>query len=211
MAIDKTELVVAGAGLGYALGGPVGAAFGAGIGLQISGQRAANEAQAEAEARNAAFFEEQAKFFEDATDRELAIFETESDMIIGGQLATFARAGIDISGSALGVIAQTKEQQSREKSAIKAEGEMNVKLARLKAQDASAVADTLSSSSYNDKQAISTALGAAGTALSIGKSPFSKKKTSKSPSSGATVGPDKETSLGTIYNPRRNVKESFFA
>lgn len=87
----------------------------------------------------------QKKQAEAATRRAVDIFEDESEAFIGDQVSSFAKAGVDLSGSALLKVAGTKAAVGRELQAIKKEGETTATLARMRADNSRAEADRLSS------------------------------------------------------------------
>jgi hypothetical protein len=103
-----------------------------GTGVQMYGQYKADKAQAKAEEENGKFLREQEKLAKKATARELDIFDYESKQLSQNQMSAFARAGVDISGSPLAVMAETRLQQMKERAAIETEGTFNARLARLR-------------------------------------------------------------------------------
>jgi len=121
------------------MGAPAIAA-GAGIGfagnlMEVSAQASADAAAASAEDRNAAFAMEAAQFEAEASEREQEIFRNESALQFGEQVSAFAKAGVDISGSPLLVLADSKRVAGTELSAIKREGEFRVRRAILQARE----------------------------------------------------------------------------
>jgi len=118
--------------------------------IGVIGKRKAKGRQAEAERANASFLREQAEFAEISGKRELNIFERQSDRVIGAQQSAFAKAGVDLSGSALAVLAESKQQAAEEKGAIRRESEFRVRLANLRAQEAEGAAGRLEGGLFGD-------------------------------------------------------------
>lgn len=106
---------------------------GVGVGLQVYSQYQADKAEAEAELENALWLDEQAAFAQEAAEREATIFGRESEMLIGEQVGGFAKAGVEMSGSALDVIGESKALANMELEAIIKAGEFKVREATLKA------------------------------------------------------------------------------
>jgi len=128
----------------------------AGTIFQIAGSISANQAQARAEKQTAKFFDEQALFARDAMFRELQIAERQYAFRFGQQVSAIAGGGADVSsGSATNILAGTLASQVEELLAIRKKGELDVKLARLRAKGAAQTAETLGSASYNLLQASS--------------------------------------------------------
>lgn len=119
--------------------GASGAVLGAGMFMGGIGRAQADYAQADAERENAQYYREQADFAAQAGRRQRDIFERDSKILVGDQLSAFAKAGIDTQASSF-FIANTTLQRSRESGAIKAEADMNVRLASLRANQASQTA-----------------------------------------------------------------------
>lgn len=128
--------------------------------VKIYGQYEANKAQAKAERANAKYYGEQAKLAKQAALRTKAIFDRESDAFVGTQVNMFAKAGVDLSGSALLIISQTKANQQAESNAILIDGNATERLARMRMQSSYATAKTLNSQGYNLLQAGGTVLDA---------------------------------------------------
>ena len=129
-----------------------------GTGVSIYGQVKANSAQAEAERSNAAFYQEQAEFAREAGDRTLKIFEDQAAEFFGKQKTSFAKAGVDISGSPLLALADTQRRAYEEGTALKEDTRMKVREAYLKAGASSDTADRLSSFTTNGLPAIGQVL-----------------------------------------------------
>ena len=150
-----------------------------GTGMQIFGQLQANMAQARQEIENAKFYEEQAKFALEAMHRQEDIASRQYEARKGAQVSAYAKGGVDLSGSAALTIAETVAQKAEELSAIKRKGELDYKLAKLRARSSQAQGEMLQSTEYNFMQAGGTALTAYAQAGAPG---FGKGKT------GATTG-----------------------
>lgn len=130
----------------------------AGTALQIAGQYRANLAQAKAELQNAEYYEDQAAFVQAATTRQSLIAERQYGQLQGAQLGAYAKGGVDISGSAASVIAETAARKIEEITAIRYKGQLDYKLAKLRAGQARETSETLSDPGYNLMQAGGTLL-----------------------------------------------------
>lgn len=139
---------------------PFSAALVIGVGAQLFGQHQANRAQRRAEEQNAAYYREQKALAELAMRREADIFKADAEVFAGEQVTLLAKAGVDLSGSALMQFANTKMDMSREYVAILKDGAARTRLAELRAQNAQDTADLLGSSSYNTVQTLGTILNA---------------------------------------------------
>jgi hypothetical protein len=161
----------------------------ASAGIGIYGQREANKAQAKAENENAESYKQQQLMSIIATRREADIFQRESQMTIGTATNMFARAGIDISGSALMQLAGMKELANREYKAIQISGQINSNILAMRKAQAERVAGILTSSRYNNIQSLGTLLNMGATVASLSST------TSKAgSSSGGTMAAAKTTS-----------------
>lgn len=129
-----------------------------GTALSIYGKYRADKAEAAAEEENALWLEEQAVFALESAEREGEIFELESDRLLGEQLGGFARAGVTLSSSAIGVMNETRALANDELNAIEKAGEFRAKEARLKSGAARKRARGL-------KSKTNLALGIAGSVL----------------------------------------------
>jgi hypothetical protein len=132
-----------------------------GLVIQGYGQMQANQAQADAEAKNAGFYREQADFAREAGERQIGIFNRESDMLYGEQQSAFAKAGVDTQSSSLFMAKQMLHRQD-ESYAIKAESDMNVRLAMLRASQADSTAASLRDPQNTILPILGSALGAYG-------------------------------------------------
>ena len=79
----------------------------AGTALQVYGQYKANMDQAEAEIQNSIFYEKQAQFALQSQFRQEALASREYEFRKGAQLSAYGKGGVDISGTAGGVVAET--------------------------------------------------------------------------------------------------------
>ena len=140
---------------------PVTAAVVVGTTLTVAGKIKANRDQAKAEERNAGFFDEQAEFIEDAGRREEFLFEQQLDETEAAQIGSFAKAGIDLSGSPLLRLQETARLAAIEKGAIKRDVRQRARLARLRGDAARERADDL-------KDPLNNILTAGGGALTAG-------------------------------------------
>lgn len=93
-------------------------------------------AQAEASRKNAAFYRTQAGYAQLATDRQTEIFEHETTDLLARQASAYGRAGVDLSGSPMLLITQTKEQASEQLAAIREKGRQDKEVALFRALDA---------------------------------------------------------------------------
>lgn len=150
-----------------------------GTALQIYGQYSANQAQSEQERQNAEFYDEQAKFAREAMFRQSAIASQEYEFRKGAQFSAYAKGGVDISGSAAVVLADTLANKVEELTAIKRKGGMEVKLAHMRANQSRDQADTLSSFEYNFTQGMGSLLTYGAKAYDNGKSPALSTKSTK--------------------------------
>lgn len=100
--------------------------------------------KADAEAENADFYRAQATFAAEAGERRKAIFDRQSHVLHGAQLAGFAKAGVDTGQSSFFIASQMLER-SQESWAITREEQMNVQLAQLRADAADRNASDLRS------------------------------------------------------------------
>jgi hypothetical protein len=118
------------------------ALLGGGLLIKSYGQFRANMAQADAEAANASFYREQAEFAAKAGERAVLIHDRESVVLYGEQASGFAKAGVSSSNSSL-FMAKEMLFRQEESAAIKAETDMNVRLAMLRADQSEREADSL--------------------------------------------------------------------
>lgn len=142
----------------------VAAAIVAGGAIQAYGNYTANQAEAKAQKANAAFYREQAKLALEAAKREQLIFDMESDQFFGSQVNAFAKGGVDLSGSALLMLAGTKQQMANESVQIIETGKRTSNLTLLRADQADKEAKRLTSF---ENQFISVAGPALGTASAL--------------------------------------------
>jgi hypothetical protein len=121
----------------------VGAALlGAGTIIKAYGDIQSANAQAKAEEQNASFYREQAGYAEISGQRQLEVFDAETQVLVGQQGSAFAKAGVDMS-SAANFIGNQALMRQREAYSIKAESDMNVRLANLRADHSQASADAM--------------------------------------------------------------------
>lgn len=102
----------------------------------------ANQAESDAELRNAEFFREQERFTIESSKREEELFVDESDDLVGAQTSSFAKAGVELQGSPMLKLAETRGKIDDEIQAIRKERDFRVKLLRSRAQGAEAAAQT---------------------------------------------------------------------
>lgn len=132
----------------------------AGTALQIVNGWASNKAKAEAEKQNAAYYREQALFAELSKLRANAIAEIDYTTKVGAQVSAYASGGVDLSGSASATVGGTIKNAIDELRVIQVKGNLETKLAQLRAGQSQQVADTIGSVGYNLLQATSTGINA---------------------------------------------------
>lgn len=133
------------------------AAAGIGAATKIYGSIKANQAQAEAERANALFYEEQAQFARESTFRSLEIYQDEAEDFRGKQIGAIAAGGLQMTGSALAILADTELKKVRESDAIIRDGKFKEREAFLKAGASIEQAERLSGFVANVLPALSTA------------------------------------------------------
>jgi len=145
-----------------------------GLGAQAAGAAISTKAQfdqmdaeAEAELINAKYFEDQAAYYKAASDRELDIFSRETDTALAAQKASFAKAGVDLSGSAIHVVADQTVLGELEKLALKQEGQFRANSAKIKADEAKRNAVSLLDPTNRMKIALGQVLSLGGSAASM--------------------------------------------
>jgi hypothetical protein len=132
-----------------------------GTALKVIGQYQANMAQAKQELANAEFYKMQADFAKEAEFRAAALAAKNYEYTKGAQVSAYAKGGVDISGSAAGVVAQTMADKVSELLAIKRKGDIEYKLAYSRARQSEKQAATLQDTWYNLQQAGGTTLTSA--------------------------------------------------
>lgn len=100
---------------------------------------AADSKEAKAKIRayntNADWLEEQAEHARQATRRELTIHGREVNEFYGNQVSSVGKGGLDLTGSPLLLLANTRMREFEEAQAISEQGYMQVREASLKAQE----------------------------------------------------------------------------
>jgi hypothetical protein len=142
----------------------------AGGGIKAFGQVQANMQEAQAEKQNAAFYKEQADLSLKISKKDQQIFEKESDQFFGSQVSAFAKAGVDISGSALLKLVDTKLQTSNESAQIVSNGKRQAQSYLFASNQASSRAKRLGSLEHNLLQVAGTGLSTAGNIINMGES-----------------------------------------
>ena len=115
--------------------------------ISIIGSMQSAQDQAEAERKNAAFYREQQLFQQEATARELAIFDRKSRQLKGDQLMSVSSRGLELSASSMELLASESVAMDNERFAIQREGEFKQRLAGLRAQQSDQTASDLTGSS----------------------------------------------------------------
>lgn len=100
----------------------------------MAGEAISDNAEAAAYDLNSRWLFEQADFARRSTKRELKIQGEESREFYGEKESQYAKGGVDMSGSPIILLAQTKMRAYEEKLAIIDQGEMQYKEASLKGQ-----------------------------------------------------------------------------
>lgn len=98
--------------------------------LSVGGTIMGNSAKKKAAKANKAFYLKQLEMQQRAMRRELDVYTRESDMALGTKISSFAKAGVDFSGSALMQYAYDKAAVAREKDAIKSGARLKMDLTR---------------------------------------------------------------------------------
>ena len=111
---------------------PFTAAMLAGTALQMYGNYKANMDEAAAERQNQMWMEEQAQWIKKSTERELGIYDRESQNQMAALENAFAKSGISMEGSALAIRQQEELMRLNELDAIKDQGNMQLREAYLK-------------------------------------------------------------------------------
>lgn len=115
--------------------------------ISIIGSMQSAQDQAEAERKNAAFYREQQLFQQEATARELAIFDRKSRQLKGDQLMSVSSRGLELSASSMELLASESVAMDSERFAIQREGEFKQRLAGLRAEQSNQTASDLTGSS----------------------------------------------------------------
>lgn len=157
--------------------------MGIGTGMQVFSQWMANLDQQQAEYENAKFYQEQSDLARSQMNRDLDISDREYEARKGATIGAEAASGADVgSGSAVINIAAVAAAKIKELSAIKLQGEMNMKIASLRAKRSNNAGDTLGNTGYNVAQGLTTILGNAAKSDGFGTGfnwPKPNKSTSK--------------------------------
>src|SRR5690606_2906123 len=133
-----------------------------GAAFSFYGQRQAAKAQERAERANAAYHAEQARHAEAQKRRSADIYLRQSTEFLGEQKSLIAKSGVDFTGSVLSKVISSTYAAEKEYLAILREGDMNVKLASMRADAARRNADFLGSSEYSTILTLGTLLNAGG-------------------------------------------------
>ena len=102
----------------------------AGTVIQAVGQVEAGKAERAAAEANASLSDAEAVEHLRQSKREADIFEKNQAVVFGDQVSSFAKAGVDLSGSALLVLANTKLDIKQEAGEIRRRGERESALIR---------------------------------------------------------------------------------
>ena len=141
----------------------------AGAVLGAAAQSIRNKANRRSAQANADFFNEQAELADISGKREEILFRRESEQLEGAQIGAFAKAGVDLSGSPLLVLAHSSKLANEEILAIRENRSKRVRAAKIRAEDAQANADLFGSAGFNFLTIGGTILGGAGSAIAASK------------------------------------------
>jgi hypothetical protein len=133
---------------------PFTAAMLAGTGLQIYGNYKANMDEANAERQNQIWMKEQADFIKKSTERELGIYDRESQNQMAALENAFAKSGISMEGSALSLRQQEEFKRLNELDAISQQGSFQMREAFLKISSSEKKQAALTSGFNNFTQAV---------------------------------------------------------
>lgn len=114
----------------------VAAAMAAGTALSVYGQLKAGSDEAKAYAKNAAYYEEQARYNQLVTEREEELFRQDLARIQSATIVGSAKAGLALDGSILSAMADNMVQGEREIADIQLRGKMEVEASRNQASQA---------------------------------------------------------------------------
>lgn len=132
-----------------------------GAGIKMYSEYTGNLAQAKSEIENAHYYEAQAEYARQAMSRETQLTKRKYAGAFGAQLGALAKGGVSVSeGSSIGIIANTIAQKTDELLAIKKKGDLDIALAKGRAEQSRRQASTLKDPFYNVLQASGTALTA---------------------------------------------------
>jgi hypothetical protein len=145
--------------------GAAAAAVGGSL-IQLEGQRKADKAEAQAHRENANFQIEQANLIKKASEKEADVFKARGEEFIGEQRSAFAKAGVEMSGSALLQVAQSQRKIKDELGSIREEGLRNANVALNSAAESNRRANALSDPSMQQLQTAGTLLTGFGGAAS---------------------------------------------
>jgi hypothetical protein len=95
---------------------------GVGTAAQLLGGAQARRDQRRAARQNAAELARQARLEREAAKREAKNFRRESEIVFADKVSSFAKAGVDLSGSVLQVLAQTQQQAAEDARMIEQNG-----------------------------------------------------------------------------------------
>lgn len=95
---------------------------GAGTALQVAGQVQESRSNRRSAKRNSDALGAEARSVLKQSKAQADLFRRNAEVIIGDQVSSFAKGGVDISGSPLLVIANTKQNISEEAAAIEING-----------------------------------------------------------------------------------------
>jgi hypothetical protein len=140
---------------------PVTIALVGGAVLQGVGQGQAAKKESEALAANAELFREQQKMAELSLKRDLNIFDVESDIFLGGQMSAIAKAGVELSGTALMQVATSKGEIGREKEIMERNAKFQIAQTGKRADQAQSQSDYLTSNGFRNMLLATTAGNAA--------------------------------------------------
>ncbi len=121
-----------------------------------------NSDRADAERQNADYFAEQAQYAQASGDRELFVFNNRADQVRARAIGSYAKSGVDLSGSPLAFLENQSIQRTQETNAMRAETARRVRLAELKGLQSEGMADNYSSTGNQFLSAAPSILNGAG-------------------------------------------------
>lgn len=119
------------------------AVMAAGSILSMVGRQQASVAQERAHRANADFVRAQRRYITEATQKEARVFQTSSNRFLGTQLNAYSKTGVNMSGSALLAITQTRGATQREYRSILEQGEQRLRQLNLQARSHLQAANTI--------------------------------------------------------------------
>lgn len=162
--------------------------------LGAAKQYEADGKKADAYAANSRFYKTQAEYAQSASDREQDIFKHNTEILLGRQTSAYGKAGVDLSGSPMMLMGQSKSQADDQLSAIREKGRQVVEIDMLRAKDAQKAADDISDAAFDN-----FGMNLFGSVLGIG---------TKSYSGGSSKSTTMDTGSGTYTTTKGSTRTS---